>query len=58
MLDNVTLVDVKLKHPPKLGDQEIVVGEETFDLLVEIQNKDMPRFKEALRHRNLVRSFQ
>ncbi|KAL5511543.1 hypothetical protein ACEPAH_4760 [Sanghuangporus vaninii] len=51
--DKSTLVTVKLKTPPKLGDQEIVAQNGTFDLLVEILNSDMTRFKEALKHRNL-----
>ncbi|KAL5533039.1 hypothetical protein ACEPAF_4815 [Sanghuangporus sanghuang] len=51
--DKSTLVTVKLKTPPKLGDQDIAARDGTFDLLIEILNSDMTRFKEALKHRNL-----
>ncbi|KAL5490409.1 hypothetical protein ACEPAI_5242 [Sanghuangporus weigelae] len=51
--DKSTLITVKLKIPPKLGDQDIAARNGTFDLLVEILNSDMSRFKEALKHRNL-----
>ncbi|KAL5529125.1 hypothetical protein ACEPAG_5099 [Sanghuangporus baumii] len=51
--DKSTLVTVKLKTPPKLGDQDIAARNGMFDLLVEILNSDVTRFKEALKHRNL-----
>lgn len=56
-LGGSTLVTVVLKTAPVLADQPLVpssTGRDSLNILVEIANKDMSRFNEALRHRCLV----
>ncbi|EJD05940.1 uncharacterized protein FOMMEDRAFT_166245 [Fomitiporia mediterranea MF3/22] len=56
--DKSTRVSVLLKTAPKIGDQVISTHREPLILLVEILNKDLSRFKEALLHRKLEKDLE
>ena len=47
---------MKMKYSPRMGDQNLTADSSSLELLVEILDDDIERFKSALNHRKLVRT--